>query len=136
VKTRTLLLLAVACGLAILVAGGALVWRLSAQPDAAEVLPVGVDGTAGDVVVRLEGVRRDGDDLVATVVVSGVDDPDGFDDFRLALAGSAIAGTPDDCEGITVAVQTCELIFPTAGVSSAGGLLVYRRAEDTLRWRI
>jgi hypothetical protein len=136
VKTRTLLLLAFGCGLAILVAGGVLLWQLSSQPESTDVLAAGVDGAAGDVVVRLHGVQRAGDDVVVTMVLSGVDDPNGFDDFRLALAGSAIPAQPEGCAGFTVAEQVCDLRFATEGVSSSGGLLVLQRGEDTLRWRL
>ena len=55
-KTRTLLLLSVGCGLAILVAGMVLVLQLAGQPAPAAPLAIGATGQAGDLVVTVRDV--------------------------------------------------------------------------------
>ena len=48
---------------------------------------------------------------------------------RQWLRGDLIAG-------ITVAAQRCALVFAAGDRHPAGGVLVFQRGEDTLRWRL
>ena len=57
-RTKTLLLLAVGCGLVILLAGGIQLLRVGGQEQSATLLGTGQPGKAGDVTVEAGGVVR------------------------------------------------------------------------------
>lgn len=140
-RTRTLLLLAVGCGLAILLAGGIQLFRLSGeQEQTTEQLELGAIGTAGDLrVTVVRALEADGL-MRVDVRLSGVDDPAGLDDFRLVVTGGPIeplaAAQAGDgaCDGFTEAEQTCSLVFGTAEVEGTARVLLLDRGEDRLRW--
>ena len=52
-KTRTLMLLALACGVAIMLAGAVFLFQLTSQSDVAEPVAVGVPVTVGDMSVTV-----------------------------------------------------------------------------------
>jgi len=137
-RTRTLLLLAVTCGLAILVAGTLQLLRLKGQ-ETGSVLAVGEAGTAGDAKVTLLNADVSDDMVVLKVVLSGVDDPLGTKGFTLVGPDKTVApnSTGDDaCNGFTVAPVTCTLSFGTATMPAGNRLLVFQRAEETVRWKV
>jgi len=136
-RTRTLLLLAVSCGLVILLAGGIQLFRIANQ-QSTPLLRVGDTGTAGDARVTVESVQQDGDRLVVTVTLAGVDDERGLDDFRLVapnrrVAPSAAAGS---CTRLTVTPTRCTLVFPTNGLDGSVRQLVFERADERARWSL
>ena len=55
-KTRTLLLLALVCGTAILLAGGVMLFQLTGESDLADPTPVGEPALVGDMTVIVEDV--------------------------------------------------------------------------------
>jgi hypothetical protein len=134
-RTRTLLLLAIGCGLAILLAGGIQLLRIANQRPTPS-LGVGDTGTAGDVEVVVESFRADEQFAVATVTLSGVDDPEGLSGFRLVAPGDTVEYVPAEstCDGITVAEVTCTLAFPAAELAGSDRQLVFRRAGEQVRW--
>ena len=141
-RTRTLLLLAVVCGLAILVAGGIQLWRVSDDSSASDDLAVGDRATAGDMVVTVVAAHEVDGLMRVDVTLSGVDDPDGLDDFRLVVPGAALqplaasqAGA-GSCGAVTVAEQSCQLVFGTASVEGSARVLLVRRGEDQHRWTL
>lgn len=137
-RTRTLLLLAVSCGLAILVAGTLQLLRLKGQ-ETGSVLGVGKSGVAGDATITVVGAEVAADQVVVTVTLSGVDDPLGLKGFTLVGPEKTVtANTTGDgaCTGITVAPVTCTLSFGTVGMRAGNRLLVFQRAEETLRWKV
>lgn len=137
-RTRTLLLLAVTCGLAILVAGTVQLLRLAGQ-ETATILAVGGSGTAGDAKVLVEQfVEADGVATV-TVTLSGVDDPKGLEGFTLVVPEATVQPNQrgaEACTGFTVAPVTCTLTFGTADVKAGDRLLVFHRAAETARWKL
>src|SRR5471030_821831 len=96
-RTRTLLLLAIGCGLVILLAGGIQLLRVGGQQQTATLLTVDQPGTAGDVTVELVSTTVGPTELVAVVRVKGVDDPHGLDGFSLVGPGKVVALTSSDC---------------------------------------
>ena len=115
-RTRTLLLLAVTCGLAILVAGGIQLLRIANQ-DQNTALGAGDKGTAG------------------------VDDPNGLTGFTLVgvpkpVAAVQVAGAANACKGFTVQAVTCTITFPTDGFTTKDRQLLFIRAEEHVRWRL
>jgi hypothetical protein len=140
-RTRTLLLLAVSCGLAILLAGGIQLFRLANQEPAKPPLTIGETGTAGDVKVTVDDVDQTDDTLVVTITFEGVDDADGLEDFSLVapnkrIAPLVVADDPAACTGFVVGPATCTLTFSTAGLTGSDRQLLLIRAEDQVRWRL
>ncbi len=137
-RTRTLLLLAVSCGLAILVAGTLQLLRLKGQ-ETGSVLTLGQSGVAGDATVAVVDADVTAEQVVVTVTLSGVDDPLGVKGFTLVGPEKTVnANSVGDgaCTGITVAPVTCTLSFGTVGMRPGNRLLVFQRAEETLRWKV
>jgi hypothetical protein len=137
-RTRTLLLLAIGCGLAILLAGGVQLLRLANQSTPAAPLSVGQSGTAGDAEVTVVSYAVQGANGVVTVTLGGVDDAAGLDGFTLVTPGKPLAPLPGGgtCTGFTVAPVTCTLAFSLTGVSGVDRQLVFQRAEERVRWKL
>ena len=136
-KTRTLLLLSVACGLAILVAGTVMLVRLGGQTATVPALAVGESASVGDATVRVVDVAVGSDAVVVTVTWGGVDDPSALDDVRLVVPGHRLAPTADGpraCDGLMETESTCDLTFDTSGYTVAGPVLVLERAGEKVRW--
>ena len=140
-RTRTLLLLAVSCGLAILLAGGIQLLRLANQQAPTPPLAIGGTGTAGDAMVTVVAVVDAGDTFEVTVELSGVDDPDGLEGFTLVGFDLAVKpllsdGAPGTCSGFTVAPVECTLVFPNTDFPTVDRQLLLERAEDRVRWKL
>ncbi len=142
-RTRTLLLLAVACGLVILLAGGIQLLRVSGDVPRGADLSVGDTAQAGDMKVTVVSVDATDSTLEVDIRVGGVDDPAAIDGFRLIVPGAALApflpagsdaASSDRCVAVTVVEQTCTLAFPTADVQGSARVLLLRRGEDQQRW--
>jgi hypothetical protein len=134
VKTRTLLLLAVTCGLAILVAGTLQLLRVADQTSSSALLAPGSTGKAGDARVVLVAVQADAATVTATIDVSGVDDAAGIAGFTMVAPEEPRAVTGGTCRALTVAPQRCTLVFDNSGLRSATRQLLLRRAGEQLRW--
>ena len=136
-KTRTLLLLALACGVAIMAAGAVLLVQLSGQEDAGAPVAIGAKVAVGDMrIVVDEAVERAGL-LDVTITIGGVDDPDGTSDFRLIAAGHA--ARPETrgeglCSATTVTDQRCVIRFDVSGAEGDSRVLFYERGDDRARW--
>lgn len=140
VRTRTLLLLAVGCGLLILVAGTVFLFGLSGQ-DEVTLLDVGDEATVGDAEVRVVAYDEGGRTATVTIEIGGVDDPDGADEFRLVVAGESLrAGEGVDgaetCDEVTVAAIRCTLSFDVSDAAGGSRILLYRRGDDVARWQL
>ena len=134
-RTRTLLLLSIACGLAILLAGGVQLLRIAGQ-EPATALGVGDEGRAGDAVVVVRGYEEADGFALVEVTLSGVDDPKGLDGFRLQAPNTLVEHVPAEstCTGFTVDEVTCVLAFPATTLEGSDRQLVLRRAEEQQRW--
>jgi hypothetical protein len=139
-KTRTLLLLALGCGLAIMLAGAVFLVQLTNQEDVAEPVPLGEPARVGDMTVVVDGSTEAAGELRVDIRIGGVDDPDGADGFRLIAAGEAIprsstsAGDVDACSATSVAERSCVLRFDVGDASGASRVLFYDRGDDGARW--
>jgi len=141
-KTRTLLLLAVAVGLLILVAGTVQLLRIDDDGSSSDDLAIGDRGRAGDLEVTVLGAEERDGVMRVEVRTSGVDDPAGFDDFTLIGIGAGIKPTApaavgdSACRAVTEAAQTCTLTFATAELDGSTRVLLLRRGEDQRRWSL
>jgi hypothetical protein len=137
VRTRTLLLLAVACGLAILVAGAVLLVRVTNQGEAQPVADIGAIVRVGDMVVTVEHVTERADVVLVDVEIGGVDDPEGAAAFRLVVPGQVLladATAGNHCGATTVDPQPCTLAFRLAGDTGSSRVLLYQRGDERARW--
>ncbi len=135
-RTRTLLLLSVTCGLVILIAGGLQLLRIANQDTPEPPLSIGDTAQIGDAVVTVENYEITEDAIVVTVTLSGVDDADGIDGFTLIAPGSAVAVEASACAGFTVAPVVCDLRFPAVDLAGSDRQLLFQRAAEQVRWRL
>ncbi|MEP7046194.1 MAG: hypothetical protein ABI949_05930 [Ilumatobacteraceae bacterium] len=133
-RTRTLLLLAIGCGLVILLAGGIQLLRVGGQQQTAKLLATGEAGKAGDVSVELVSASAHVAQLIAVVRLGGVDDSQGLDGFTLVGPGKVVPVASSDCHGITVHSVDCALTFATNEMQGTSRQLIFHRADDQLRW--
>jgi hypothetical protein len=151
VRTRTLLLLAVACGVAILAAGVAQFVRLTGQDEPARPAAIGAPVEMGDLTVVVGDVLEDAGAVAVEVELSGVADPDAAAGFRLVVPGAALApsastapapgtapaaGLAPACTGSTVSGQRCTLWFELPADPGTARVLVLRRGDEQVRWEL
>lgn len=135
-RTRTLLVLAVACGLAILVAGVVQLLRVANQDDPSRFVAVGERTRVGDMEVVVEGSSERAGRVLVDIEIGGVEDADGAGAFRLIGPGGALGADPsagNRCRATTVRVEPCTLAFPLDGEGSTH-VLVYQRGDERVRW--
>ena len=144
-KTRTLLLLAVGTALAILLAGGVLLFQLSSESERRahrRARRRDADRRRDDHRVRTGSPAADApSDLYGVdVELAGVDDPDGLDSIRLVTGDRSLAPVraPADgrCTEITEAPVRCRLDFDTSGSETTSRVVVMRRGDDQANWRL
>ena len=140
-RTRTLLILAVCCGLAILLAGSIQFFRLAGGDDEVpDDLAIGAAASAGDLDATVVAATEQDGLLRVTVELAGVDDPDGLTNFRLIVGDDVLAPLTSAqagdgaCAGFTEDTQTCDLVFGTAQVENDIRVLLLQRGEDKVRW--
>ncbi len=137
-KTRTLLLLALGCGLLIMVAGAVLLFQLSTQESVVEPIPIGIEATVADMRVLVSSSTELGDVIAVDVAIGGVDDPDGASGFRLIAGGRSVPFVTGDDEacGATAAAEldACTVRFDLSGVDGRSRVLFYERGEQRARW--
>jgi hypothetical protein len=138
-KTRTLLLMALGCGLAILLAGGALLVMLAGQDDPEPAVALGIEATIGEMRVTVLSAAEQAEPKVLTVevVVGGVDDTDGAAGFELIASGRPIPpGDPSTCGATTGEPRQCTLVFDVSTADGESRVLRYRRGDDQARWDV
>jgi hypothetical protein len=87
-STRKLILTALVCGLAILIAGGVKLIQVASDEVAVEVLAFGDEATLGDMTVSVLDVEQRADATLVTVTMTGVDLTSGAaDGWRLLADG-------------------------------------------------
>ena len=140
-KTRTLLLLSVGVGLAILIAGGVLLLQLANESSAVEQAEIGERVEVGDVDVVVTGVSTSEEGLLTVEVeIGGVDDADGIESFRLVTGDrplQPIAAPADGrCAGITQATTACAISFDVSSAEGSSRVLLLRRGDEQRNWAL
>ena len=135
-KTRTLLLLALACGVAIMMAGAVLLFQLSTQDDVAPPIALGDVAHVADMQVAVVAVDESDGSLAVKVQIGGVDGAQVSDGFRMIASGRAVAPEPTDgdCGSATIAEQTCVIHFDVSAADGASRVLFYERGDQRARW--
>lgn len=131
-QTRTLLLLSLVCGLAILFAGVALLIQIANRAEVAPPRDLGSEVAVGDMTVIVERSVERGDRHVVDLQIGGVDDPAGTDGFRM-IASARPAPLVESCGPTSVELRECTLVFD---VPDDGGSrqLIYDRGDQSARW--
>jgi hypothetical protein len=138
-KTRTLLLLALVCGLAIMMAGAVFLFQLTGQDDVAEPVAIGASAHVGDLTVVVLGASEADGVLDVMIDIGGVEDPDGATGFRLIASGRPITQTPSGvggCVSTTVVAQRCIIRFDVSTADGVSRVLLYARGDSQARWVI
>lgn len=139
-KTRTLMLLALGCGVAIMLAGAVFLFRLTGDADAAAAVPIGERVRVGDMTIVVEGADERGGLLDVSVRVGGVADPEGVSGFRLLASGRPVApdlagdGATDRCGATSVADRRCVVRFDVSGADGTSRVLFFERGDQSARW--
>lgn len=144
-STRRLILTALVCGLAILVAGGVQLFRL-ADAERVELPGIGEARTVGGVEVVVTGVSEFDELTVVAVELSAVDDAavgasvaEGWTLLRGTTstpvdATPGVAGTACDQVVLAVAPVSCVVVFNPPGAGDR--YLAFARGGVEARWAL
>lgn len=134
-KTRNLLLLALACGLAIMLAGAVFFFQLATQDEAEPAVPVGEETQVGDMSVIVTGAEETAGTLRISIDIGGAEDGDPADEFRLIASARPVQLSTSTCAASTgTDRQTCTITFDVADVDGVSRVLFYERGEEQARW--
>ena len=140
-RTRTLLLLAVTCGLAILLAGTVQLLRLAESGDPSTVLAVGAPGRGR----RRHGRRSTAFDEADGIAVvdghaGGRRRPEGLRASRWSAPAPRLHPSRrrrhGRAPGSRWSRSTCTLTFATATCRPPIACCVFERADQTARWKL
>jgi hypothetical protein len=132
------MLLALACGVAIMLAGAVFLFQLATQDELSEPVPFGEPVEVGDMSVTVTDSVESGGELVVEVRLGGVEDPDGASPFRLIASGRPVAvdlsGGGDTCGATSGEIETCTIRFDTSVADGDSRVLFYDRGDESARW--
>ena len=138
-STRKLILTAIICGIAILIAGSLKLFMVATDDTQIQILALHTPSTLGDMTVSVEAVKQSTDATFVSVTMVGVDGADAREGWRLLAGGTVLSpiALPAGAEGVAcdttvsdVAAQ-CEVAFP----ASSGSITVaYLRAGTQSQW--
>ena len=133
-STRKLILTALVCGLAVMLAGGIKLFQMATEDVEAVVFSLGTSQTLADMTVSVTKVEQEADATLVTVTMVGVEGANAAEGWRLLANGTVISPllTKTDCQNTTTdAVMTCVVGFP----ESTGSVTVaYLRAGEQSQW--
>lgn len=138
-STRKLILTALICGLAIMVAGGAKLFSMVNEDVTVKVLTFGTSSTLSDMTVTVTDVEQLDSGTYVTVSMSGVDGADALEGWRLLAGGEVLSptGTVPASVGVacdtTQRVSTASCLVPFAP-SEGSVTIAYLRAGTQSQW--
>lgn len=138
-KTRTLLLLSVACGLVILVAGGLKLFQVATDRTEVPVLAIGESTRIGDMTVRVDALVVGASGTEARVAMSGVAGATAVDGWRLLGDGEVVEPFTTAGDGLcdartevpTAGELECTVRFTSVETIQA---VAYTRAGEQRQW--
>ncbi|MFM7746066.1 MAG: hypothetical protein ACKO8T_10465 [Actinomycetota bacterium] len=136
-STRKLILTALLCGLAILIAGGIKLIQVANDEKQVEVLALGDEVTLGDMTVSVLDIDRRPDATLVTVTMTGVDLASGAaNGWRLLADGRVREAVESDdpraCRAVTATESTkCTVRFDSA---ESAPTVAYVRAGEQRQW--
>ena len=127
--------MAMACLVAVVIAGVVKLTQIDRDGNAVKVLPIGERAMVGEMEVAVLSISTSGEQTVVKVEIGGVEDEDGSATWRLLSGGKIyepVTGMePDQCGATSIAVDTCTLVFDAAG---PGRSVAYSRAGEQRNW--
>jgi len=133
-STRKLILTALVCGLAVMLAGGVKLFQMATEDVEAVIFSLGTSQTLADMTVSVTGVEQSADATLVTVTMVGVEGTNAAEGWRLLANGTVISPvlSKSTCRDTTVeTVATCVVGFP----GSTGSVTVaYLRAGEQSQW--
>ena len=134
-STRKLILTALICGLAIMVAGGTKLFQMTTDEAQAVVLEMGTTQTLSDMTVSVTKVEKTVSANLVTVTMVGVEGAVPTEGWILMADGKTFRPEIADstCQPISkIVTQTCVVAFPP----SIGNVTVvaYGRANAQSQW--
>lgn len=134
VKTRTLLLLSLACGMAIMLAGAALLFQVATGDDPEPAVGIGESVEVGDMAVVVDAVEESGGVVRVSITLGGVVDDDPTDGFRLIASARPVGLGSTTCGPSGPELGTCTLEFGVGTVDGTSRVLFYERGDEQVRW--
>ena len=135
-KTRTLMLLALACGVAIMLAGAVFLFQLTRQSDVAPPVAIGQEARVGDMSVLVTGYEEVGGTVRVSLTIGGTEDSDTADEFRLIASGRPVTLGSSDCPAVDDANVACRIEFDVSDADGVSRVLFYERGDEQARWVI
>jgi hypothetical protein len=138
-STRKLILAAIFCGLAIVLAGGTKLFQVATEDARAEVFALRTSQTLADMTVSVDSVEQTANGTYITVSMVGVDDADAGEGWRVLADGVVLSpvaqsadvkGVPCGTTTVDVTVQ-CVVAFP---VTTGSVTVAYLRAGAQSQW--
>lgn len=139
-STRKLILTALICGLAIMLAGGIKLLQVATDDAEVVLLSAGEKSTLSDMTVSVESVEVEADMTIVTVTMVGVEDGDAIEGWRVVSDGVVLSpqtptgGDRPWCETTAKSeTRTCALSF----AATSGAITVaYLRAGEQTQWSL
>lgn len=134
-STRKLILTALVCGLAILLAGGIKLFQVANDDKQVEVLSLGDQATLGDMTVSVLTIDRSADATSVTVTMTGVDLATGAASGWRMLADGQVQqpGQQGQTCGAVSATTVTRCVVRFAAADSAP-TIAYVRAGEQRQW--
>ena len=139
-STRKLILTALVCGLAILLAGGIKLFQVANDNKQVEVLSLGDAATLGDMTVSVIAIDATADATSVTVTMTGVDLADGASSGWRMLADGRVSQpvaaqsneAGQTCDSVSASkVTRCVVLFAAA---DSAPTIAYIRAGEQRQW--
>ena len=136
-KTRTLILWSLVCGVIILVAGSIKLFQVSSDDATVEFLAFGESTTVADMVVAVESVESTGEVTLVTVTMNGPDGADAREGWRVVAGDRVLAPVEapiteeSECATVSATPVTCVVAFVAVDESI---VIAYLRAGEQRQW--
>lgn len=131
------MLMALVCGLAIMLAGAVFFVQLARQDDPDVPLALGASAVVGDMTVSVDGATETDGELVVAITLRGTADDAPDDDFRLIASGRPVPVFASTCTATAGDVaETCTVTFDVSTADGVSRVLFYERGEDRARWAV
>ncbi len=137
-STRKLILTALLCGIAIMIAGGVKLFQVSSDESEVQVLALGTKATLGDMTVSVTDISDTDDTLLVSVTMVGVDGADAQEGWRLLADGQVTEpiALPDGvgvpCDTVTRSEpMSCTIAFVRVESSP---VVAYLRTGQQFQW--
>lgn len=128
------MLLSLACGLAIMTAGAALLFQLATSDEPEPAAPVGEAVEVGDMTVVVETVDEVAGVVRVDISLGGVVDDDPTDGFRLIASARPVGLSTTTCGPSSAELGSCTLEFALGDVDGSSRVLFYERGDEQVRW--